>query len=93
MADLTNVPDAELVHEIYRRIKGESEVHYHRNYLYREALRPIYLFFDKQDIDEANIRMRKLPDRRGSSPERAPRSSGGDRGSADAVGPVSSAGR
>ncbi|MGH8588733.1 MAG: hypothetical protein ACREXX_05150, partial [Gammaproteobacteria bacterium] len=32
------------------------------NYLYREALRPIYLFFDKQDIDEANIRMRKLPD-------------------------------
>jgi len=62
MTDLTNVPDAELVREIYRRIEGESEMHYQRNYLYREALRPIYLFFDKQDIDEANIRMRKLPD-------------------------------
>lgn len=62
MTDLTNVSDADLVREIYRRIKGESEMHYHRNYLYREALRPIYLFFDQQDIDEANIRMRKLPD-------------------------------
>ncbi|MGH8565170.1 MAG: hypothetical protein ACREXW_14230 [Gammaproteobacteria bacterium] len=62
MNDLTNVLDADLVREIYRRIKGESEIHYHRNYLYREALRPIYLFFDKQDVDEANIRMRKLPD-------------------------------
>lgn len=59
---MTNVLDADLVREIYRRIKGESEIHYHRNYLYREALRPIYLFFDKQDVDEANIRMRKLPD-------------------------------
>ncbi|MGH8589775.1 MAG: hypothetical protein ACREXX_10735 [Gammaproteobacteria bacterium] len=39
----------------------------HRNYLYREALRPIYLFFDKQDIDEANIRMRKLPPVRASA--------------------------
>ncbi|MFH0341313.1 MAG: hypothetical protein ACHBNF_04115, partial [Chromatiales bacterium] len=28
---------------------------------FREALRPIYLFFDKQDIDEANLRMRKCP--------------------------------
>ena len=62
MNDLTEVPDAELVREIYRRIKGESELHYHRNYLFREALRPIYTFFDKQDIDEANVRMRKLPE-------------------------------
>ena len=59
--DLTEAPDAELVREIYRRIKGDSETHYHRNYVFREALRPIYLFFDKQDIDEANLRMRKCP--------------------------------
>ncbi len=59
--DLTEVPDAELVREIYRRIKGDSELHYHRNYVFREALRPIYLFFDKQDMDEANVRMRKCP--------------------------------
>ncbi|MGH8577827.1 MAG: hypothetical protein ACREXJ_13140 [Gammaproteobacteria bacterium] len=39
----------------------------HRNYLYREALRPIYLFFDKQDIDKANIRIRKLPPVRASA--------------------------
>lgn len=59
--DLSTVSDAELVCEIYRRIEGESEMHYHRNYLFREAFRPIYQFFDKQDIDEANVRMRKLP--------------------------------
>ncbi|MGH8532966.1 MAG: hypothetical protein ACREV1_09655 [Gammaproteobacteria bacterium] len=57
--DFTEASDAELVREIYRRIKGNSELHYHRNYVFREALRPIYLFFDKQDIDEANMRMRK----------------------------------
>ncbi len=61
MSDLKDVPDAELVREIYRRVKGESEMHYRRNYLFREALRPIYSFFDQQDIDEANIRLRKLP--------------------------------
>jgi len=38
MSDLKDVPDAELVREIYRRVKGESEMHYHRNYLFREAL-------------------------------------------------------
>ncbi|MGH8624031.1 MAG: hypothetical protein ACREYC_01720 [Gammaproteobacteria bacterium] len=59
--DLTEESDAELVREIYRRIKGDSEMHYHRNYVFREALRPIYLFFDKQDIDEADLRMRKCP--------------------------------
>ena len=48
--------------EIYRRIKGDSELHHYRNYLFRAALRPIYTFFDRQDIDEANIRMREIPD-------------------------------
>ena len=62
MIDLSEASDAELVCEIYRRIKGESELHYYRNYLFRAALRPIYTFFDQQDIDEANIRMRKIPD-------------------------------
>jgi molybdenum cofactor cytidylyltransferase len=62
MIDLSEASDAALVREIYRRIQGESELHYYRNYLYRAALRPIYTFFDQQDIDEANIRMRKIPD-------------------------------
>lgn len=62
MIDLSAASDAALVREIYRRIQGESEIHYYRNYLYRAALRPIYTFFDQQDIDEANIRMRKIPD-------------------------------
>jgi hypothetical protein len=61
MTDLSKVSDAELVLEIYRRIKGESEVHDHLNYLYRAAFRPIYSFFDKQNIDESNIRMYQLP--------------------------------
>lgn len=61
MIDLSTASDAALVGEIYRRIKGESELHYYRNYLFRAALRPIYTFFDRQDIDEANIRMRKIP--------------------------------
>ena len=60
MIDLKQVPDADLVREIYRRINGESEMHYYRNYLYRESFRPIFTFFDKQDIDEANVRMRKI---------------------------------
>ncbi|MEE4376331.1 MAG: hypothetical protein HC808_19095 [Candidatus Competibacteraceae bacterium] len=62
MIDLTKVSNTALVHEIYRRIQGESDMHYHLNYLFRKSLRPIYLFFDQQDIDEANIRMRKIPD-------------------------------
>ena len=44
MTDLSEVPDAALVCEIYRRIQGESELHYSRNYLFRAALRPIYTF-------------------------------------------------
>ena len=42
MINLAEVSDAELVCEIYRRLKGESEMHYYRNYLFRRALRPIY---------------------------------------------------
>ena len=61
MTDLSKASDTELVLEIYRRIKGESEMHDHLNYLYRAALRPIYSFFDKQNIDEANIRMCQVP--------------------------------
>lgn len=61
MTDLSKVSDTEIVLEIYRRIKGESEMHNHLNYLYRAALRPIYSFFDKQNIDEANIRIYQLP--------------------------------
>ena len=57
MINLSKATDAELVLEIYRRIKGESEMQQHLNYLYRAAFRPIYTFFDKQNIDEANIRM------------------------------------
>jgi hypothetical protein len=34
---------------------------YFRNDLFRAALRPIYAFFDQQDIDEAHLRMRKIP--------------------------------
>ena len=62
MIDLSKVTDDELVLEIYRRIKGESEMQQHLNYLYRAAFRPIYTFFDKQNIDEANIRMYKQAD-------------------------------
>jgi hypothetical protein len=61
MTDLSKVSDTELVLEIYRRIKGESEMYDHLNYLYRAALRPIFSFFDKQNIDEANIRMCQVP--------------------------------
>ena len=61
MIDLSEAPDAALVCEFYRRIKGESELHYFRNYLFRAALRPIYTFCDLQDIDEAHLRMRKIP--------------------------------
>ena len=50
MINLSEVPDAALICEIYRRLKGESEMHYYRNYLFRQALRPIYMFFDQQDI-------------------------------------------
>ncbi|MSP27622.1 MAG: hypothetical protein EXR80_04055 [Methylococcales bacterium] len=62
MSDLTNASDKDIVLEIYRRINGETEMHWHLNYLYRAALRPIYTFFDKQNIDEANISCYQLPD-------------------------------
>ena len=62
MIDLSKATDAELVLEIYRRIKGESEMQQHLNYLYRAAFRPVYTFFDKQNIDEANIRMYQRAD-------------------------------
>ena len=32
------------------------------NYLYRSAFRPIYTFFEKQNIDEANIRIYQQAD-------------------------------
>ena len=62
MSDLTNISDKDIVLEIYRRINGETEMHWHLNYLYRAALRPVYTFFDKQNIDEANIRSYHMPD-------------------------------
>lgn len=62
MPDLSQVSNKDIVLEIYRRIKGEDEMHWHLNYLYRAALRPVYTFFDKQNIDEANIRSYQLPD-------------------------------
>ena len=62
MSDLKNVSDKDIVLEIYRRINGETEMHWHLNYLYRAALRPVYTFFDKQNIDEANIRSYQSPD-------------------------------
>ena len=61
MTDGSEIPDAARVREIDRRIRGESELHYHRNDLFRAALRPLYAFFDRQDSDEANFRMRKIP--------------------------------
>jgi len=57
MTDLRKATDVELILEIYRRIKGETEMQQYLNYLYRAAFRPVYTFFDKQNIDEANIRM------------------------------------
>ena len=62
MIDLSKATNVELVLEIYRRIRGESEMQQHLNYLYRAAFRPIYTFFDKQNIDEANIRIYKQAD-------------------------------
>lgn len=62
MADLSKATNTELIIEIYRRIKGDSEMQRHLNYLYRTVFRPIYTFFDKQDIDEANIRMYQQAD-------------------------------
>ncbi len=62
MNDLSKVTNADLIREIYRRIKGESEMQQYLNYLYRAAFRPIFTFFDKQNIDEANIRMYQQAD-------------------------------
>ena len=62
MIDLSKATNAELVLEIYRCIKGESEMQQHLKYLYRAAFRPIYTFFDKKNIDETNIRVYKQAD-------------------------------
>lgn len=60
--DLTHVSDADLILEIYRRIKGEDEMSVHRNYCYRSAFRPVITAFDKVNADESNMRMYKIPD-------------------------------
>jgi hypothetical protein len=61
MTDLSQVPDRDLILELYRRMQGDDEMSRYRNYCYRSALRPIYAAFDRADIDEANIRMYSLP--------------------------------
>lgn len=61
MTDLSTIPDQELVLEIYRRINGEDEMSLFRNYCYRAALRPVFVAFDRADIDEANIQMYRKP--------------------------------
>jgi len=40
----------------------DDELGAFRNYCYRAALRPLFAAFDKADIDEANVRMYRLPD-------------------------------
>ena len=62
MTDASQLSDRELVLEIYRRIKGDDEMSQYRNYCYRAALRPVYVAFDRANIDEANVRMWKQPD-------------------------------
>ena len=62
MTDGSEIPDAARVREIDRRIEGESERHDDCNDRFRAALRPLYPFFDRQDSDEANLRMRQTPD-------------------------------
>jgi hypothetical protein len=61
MTDLSKIPDQDLVLEIYRRINGEDEMSLFRNYCYRAALRPVFVAFDRVDIDEANIQMYRKP--------------------------------
>ena len=62
MTDLSKVSDRELVLEVYRRIKGEDEMSLFKNYCYRAALRPVFVAFDRADVDEANVRMYRRPD-------------------------------
>ncbi|MBU0500317.1 MAG: hypothetical protein KJ558_08175 [Gammaproteobacteria bacterium] len=62
MTDLSQITDTELVLEIYRRIKRDDELGSFRNYCYRSAFRPIFIAFDRADIDEANLRMYQCPD-------------------------------
>ena len=62
MTDLSQLSDRELVLEIYRRIQGDDEMSQYRNYCYRAALRPVYVAFDRANIDEANVRMWRRPD-------------------------------
>jgi hypothetical protein len=61
MTDLSNIPDRELVLEIYRRIKGGDEMSVYRNYCYRAVFRPIVYAFDKVNADESNVRMYQCP--------------------------------
>ncbi len=62
MTDLSQLSDRELVLEIYRRIKSEDEMSLFKNYCDRAALRPVFVAFDRVDIDEANVRMFRRPD-------------------------------
>jgi len=62
MIDLSEIPDRDLVLEIYKRSRRDDELGAFRNYCYRAALRPLFAAFDKADIDEANVRMYRLPD-------------------------------
>ena len=61
MADLSKVSDRDLVLEIYRRIKGGDEMSLFRNYCYRAAMRPVFVAFDRADVDEVNVRMYRRP--------------------------------
>jgi len=62
MTDLTGVSDRNLVLEIYRRSRRDDEMGAFRNYCFRAALRPLFVAFDQADVDEANLRMYRLPD-------------------------------
>jgi len=62
MPDPRQLTDQELIIEIYRRIRGDDEMSTYRNYCYRAAFRPLFVAFDRANVDEANIRMYRLPD-------------------------------
>ena len=62
MTDLSQIADRDLVLEIYRRIQGDDEMSRYRNFCYRAAFRPVFVAFDKADVEEANVRMYRVPD-------------------------------